>query len=146
MFVPDEKNVLRKLNWTRTFSLFFATSLMILSGYSAMRWIGAVGAVSGWTGLPQYSDRAQRLALESEWWRGLALVLPFAAALVLGLGVRRQAVKDCEPAPTHSAESQTRLLSFVVYLGWLGASYLGTLVFVLCFTLIGFVLTKFRMY
>jgi len=38
------------------------------------------------------------------------------------------------------------LLSFVVYLGWLGASYLGTLVFVLCFTLIGFVLTKFRMY
>jgi len=63
---------------------------MFLSAYSIVRWIGIVGAVSGWTGLPQYEAQIPLLRVQAEVWLGLALALPFAAAWFLGLGTKDQ--------------------------------------------------------
>jgi len=121
-----------RIPWT-----LLALALMFASAYSAMRWIGAVGAISGWIGLPQYANQLPKLTVEAEWWKRLGLVLPFAAAFVLGLGKSHLHGTNEPPNATEPWFSP-----ILRYVGRLAASVAGTLAFIFCLLLIGFVLAK----
>ena len=51
----------------------------------------AVGRISRWIGLPKYEAEIPKLQTQAEVCSGLAIALPFIAALLLGLGVPRSA-------------------------------------------------------
>jgi hypothetical protein len=120
----------RRIPW-----VLMALALMFTSAYSITRWVGAVGAISGWVGLPQYAASSRMLQMEIQWWKALALALPFLAALVLGLGAQGSTGSGPD-------ESRRWSLPFERYLGRLAISILGTVGFTLCLLLIGFLLYK----
>jgi len=65
------------LHWPRTRRiawLLVALGLMFTSAYSIFRWLGVVGAVSGWMGLPQYEAEVPKLQREGEVWWWLAIL------------------------------------------------------------------------
>ena len=130
----------------RTPWVLLALTLILASAYSAMRWLGAVGAISGWIGLPQYADRIPELVQEAQWWERLALGLPFIAAFVLGLGTRRLPDKGAPSAFTYATDAQTWSQPILRYFGRLVISVLGTLAIILCWLLIGLVLIKLRIH
>ena len=70
------------LNKGRWAWLLLSTAAMFVSAYSVFGWMGAVGRISGWVGLPQYEAQIPRLRAQAE----LAVALPFLAAWFLGLG------------------------------------------------------------
>src|SRR2546422_1138345 len=81
----------------------------------------------------------------------LAIVLPFLAALMLGFGKRPSAASAQSGLPgslTYPAESQAEKWTapIVGYLTRLVISFLGTLGFLLCLLLIGFVSYKLRIH
>ena len=76
-----------------------SVGLIFASAYFAGNCIAAIGPISGWTGLPQYAAELQRIELQVWWWEKLALLLPFLAALTIGLGPKR---------PASSPEAQMR--------------------------------------
>jgi hypothetical protein len=129
-----------RLSW-----LLLSTGAMFLSAYSIVRWIGIVGAVSGWTGLPQYEAQIPLLRVQAEVWLGLALALPFAAAWFLGLGTKDQLNQRVTPetaSVTYARDSRTWLSPISEYAFRLGLSIVGTLGFALCLFLLGTLLYK----
>ena len=134
------------LNRSRVPWILLGLALMFASAYSTMRWIGTVGAISGWTGLPQYADQLPKLTAAAKWWKGLGLILPFAAAFVLGLGKSRSAGRGGPPELPVTAEPQPWFSPILRYLGRLAISVAGTLAFIFCLLVIGFVLAKLGVY
>jgi hypothetical protein len=130
------------MNRSRVSWILLALALMFASAYSAMRWIGAVGAFSGWIGLPQYASQLPKLTVEADWWKWLGLILPFAAAFLLGLGRSRFPRSDGPSEPLSATEPQQWFSPLVRYLGRLAVSVAGTLAFFFCLLLIGFALAK----
>jgi|SRR5215470_15299160 len=107
-----------------------SAAAMFVSAYSVFRWLGAVGTISGWIGLPQYEAEIPRLRVQAEVWKTLALTVPFLGAVFVWLG-RRKPVDRNEPP------------SLVLECGvCLGASILGTAGFVLCLFVFGMLLHK----
>jgi hypothetical protein len=64
-------------------------ALMGVSAYSVLRWLGAVGTISGWTGLQQHESEIPLLQVQARFWETLALVLPFVGATFVWLGRQR---------------------------------------------------------
>jgi hypothetical protein len=85
-----------------------------------------------WAGLPQYATAVHEIRGQAAWWAGLALVLPFLAAMLLGLSAH----------PPASRELQTWVSPVRRYLGPLAISVIGTLIFALFLLLVGFLLYK----
>jgi len=125
--------------------ILLSAALMFVSAYSLFAWMGAVGRISGWTGLTSYEAQIPRLQVQAELWLGLAFASPFAAAMLLGFGTRPLRVSTSrDVSATFQAESQTEQLNppVVRYLGRLLISVLGTVGFILCLYLIGLLLSK----
>jgi hypothetical protein len=72
--------------------LLLSTAAMFVSAYSFFGWLGTVGRISGWTGLPQYEAQIPRLRVQAEVWLGLAVASPFLAAWFLGLGRKSSSI------------------------------------------------------
>src|ERR1700722_6177245 len=71
----------RRLAW-----FVISGALMFASAYSVGRWLGAVGMISGWTGLSQYQSEIPRLQVQASFWGTLALILPFLGAISVWAG------------------------------------------------------------
>lgn len=134
-------------NRSRAPWVLLALVLMFGSAYSAVRWIGVVGAISGWIGLPQFADQIPRIRAEAGWWESLAIALPFLAALVLGFGKASSATpvgSGLHASLTYTAEPRAEKWTTPVvrYFSGLVVSILGTLGFLLVLLFIGFVFYK----
>lgn len=129
--------------------LLIALGLMLASAYLTIRWFVA-GALPGkWVGLPEYAEASRTLATDSELWGSLAVVLPFLAALLLGFGKVPGAGSGRTGSAvslTYPAESKAEKWTapIVRYLKRFIISVLGTLAFVACLLLIGFVCHKLQ--
>jgi hypothetical protein len=127
--------------------LFVALALMFTSAYSTFRWVGVVGVISGWMGLPQYEAEIPKLQSVAEMWLCLAIASPFLAALLLGFG-KRETVPQVElagsMAVTYRPESQPAEWAGLIarYFIRLVISVLGTVVFALCLLLVGVLFHK----
>ncbi len=131
--------------------VLLGVGLMFVSAYSILRYFVTVDAVSNWIGLPQYSAQVPRLEAEGVWWKWLAIILPFLAALLLGFGKASSTTSvgaRREASVTYAAESQAERWTapFVRYLVRLAISVVGTLGFLLVLLLIDFVLYKLRIH
>jgi hypothetical protein len=120
---------------------------MFVSAYSVFGWMGAVGRISGWIGLPQYEAEIPKLRTEGELWWWLAMALPLVAALLLGLGKDETSPKIEHAGPTvvtYPAEPKAEewTAPIVRYFARLVISVLGTLGFALCLFLVGFLFHK----
>jgi len=132
----------RSLPW-----LLLALVCMLASAYCFFGWMGAVGRISGWIGLPQYEPQIPRLETQARVWLALAFTLPFVAALVLSFGKRaaeEQSVPASPTSLTYRPESATekRLAPIFQYLGQLVIAFLGTLCFVVGLFLLELLLHK----
>ncbi len=129
------------LNKGRWAWLLLSTAAMFVSAYSVFGWMGAVGRISGWVGLPQYEAQIPRLRAQAE----LAVALPFLAAWFLGLGRKDQfnqrEISGILPV-TYPRDSQPWFSSIFEYGVRLGLSIVGTLGFALCLFLLGMLLYK----
>jgi hypothetical protein len=105
-------------------------ALMFASAYSACRWLGAVGTISGWTGLPQHESEISRLQVQARFWVTWALSLPFVGAIFVWAG--RQKSFD-----------RTDIAGFVFECFLcIAASILGTIVFLIRILALGALLHK----
>jgi len=124
---------------------------MFTSAYSLARLFAAVASVGALTGVPEYAREIPRIQAEAVWWETLAIVLPFVAALVLGLGKTSSAGSAGSGStafltyPTES-EAEKWTAPIVRYFTRLVISLLGTFGFLLCLLLIGFVFYKLRIH
>lgn len=115
----------RRLAW-----FLISGALMFASAYSVARWLGAVGAISGWTGLLQHELEIPRLQVQARFWATLTLFLPFAGAIFVCAG--RQKPFD-----------RNDITGFVLECCLcVAASILGTIAFMLCMLALGTVLLK----
>ncbi len=132
----------KRLPW-----LFLALASMLSSAYCFFGWMGAVGRISGWIGLPEYEPRIPRLEIQANVWSALAIALPFVAALLLSVGKRAAGVQRGTDSPaslSYPAQPATEkwLAPIVQYLGQLLISLIGTLGFVVGLFLLGLFLHK----
>ena len=127
-----------------------ATVLMFASAICALFYLDAVGKISGWIGVPEYEAYVPHLQRRAGLWSGLAVLLPFVAALLLGLGKRAE--------PGHAGTNRTRIIgdpkvshewsavtAILTYLLRLAVSALGSLAFVVAFVLVVSLLEKLGM-
>lgn len=123
--------------------LLLALASMFTSAYSVFRLMGVVASISWRTGPDK--QIIPELQKEGDMWLWLALVLPFLAALLLGMGKKEM--------PTHVEASNTASLAYppgsrgslapiARYGARLAISLLGTLGFALCLFLVGLALHK----
>jgi hypothetical protein len=110
----------RRLAW-----FFISSVLMFAAAYSVGRWLGAVGTISGWIGLPQHESEIPRLQVQARFWETLALILPFVGAIFVWAG--RQMPFD---------RSDIAGFVFECCLS-VAASILGTIAFLLCILALG---------
>src|SRR5215469_14840745 len=90
---------------------------MFASAYAVCCWLGAIGTISGWIGLPQHEAQIPRLRVQAGVWETLALTSPFFAAVFFWARRQKPFNRD-DP------------VGFVFECGvCLAASILGTLVF-----------------
>lgn len=116
-----------------------ALALMLISAYCIVTWMGIVGLVSGWTGLPQYEAQIPKLQRQAEAFFWLAVVLPFIAAFFLGLGkadVPAQVGNSEHSMLTYRSRPNALLSALARYGSHLGLSLLGTLGFILLMILV----------
>src|ERR1700687_1415095 len=121
--------------------------MMFASSYSIGRLLAAIAMISAWTGLPQHAAELPRIQANAERWELLAIILPFLAALVLGIGTSSTGASPDNPQTsslTYPVESQAEKWTAPLarYVTRLVISMLGTLGFLLSFLLIHFVLDK----
>jgi hypothetical protein len=109
-----------------------ALALMLISAYSIIRCISSVGAISGWTGLPEYATALREVQRYVIWWGGSALVSPFLAAVALLLSYT---------APARD-EPQTWFSPVQRYLVQLALAVVGVVILTLLLILAGFVSSK----
>ena len=97
MFGSVDRN---RLPW-----LLMAVVLMFASAICGLLYMDAVGKISGWIGVPglEYEGQVPRLQWYAGLWSGLALVFPFLAALLLGLGKRA--------GPSHAETSHASVIT-----------------------------------
>ena len=115
----------RRLAW-----LLVSAVVMFVCAYSVARWLGVVGTISGWTGLPQHEAEISRLRVQAEIWKTLALTLPFIAAVLVWTGRKKPVDRN-------------DIGGFFFECGiCLVASILGTLGFLLCLFGLGMLLNK----
>ena len=93
---------------------------MFASAYSVGRWLGAVGTISGWTGLSQHQSEIPRLQVQASLWATLALILPFAGAISVWVGRKK---------PLDGSDFAGFALECCLCVA---ASILGTIAFMLC--------------
>lgn len=144
--VPFQWPSRRRIPW-----LLVALAMMFTSAYSIARLFAAIGSVSALTGVPEYAREIPRIQAAAAGWEKLAIVLPFLAALVLSFG-KASSVGSIRSGSrtsfTYPAESQAEKWTapIVRYFTRLVISLLGTLGFLFCLLLIGFVLYKLRIH
>jgi hypothetical protein len=131
--------------------LLVALALMFTSAYSIARLFAAIASISALTGVPQYVREIPRSRAQAGWSETLAVVLPFFAALVLGLGKPTSAgsaESGVTASFTYPTESQAEKWTAPVvrYFIRLVISVLGTFGFLLCLLFIGFVFYKLRIH
>ena len=116
----------RRLAW-----FLISGALMFASAYSVGRWLGAVGTISGWTGLPQHELEIPRLQVQARFWATLALVLPFVGAIFVW--AERQKPFD-----------RRDIAGFVLECCLcVAVSILGTITFMLCILALGTLLHSY---
>jgi hypothetical protein len=109
----------------------------------------AVGKISGWIGVPGpgYEVQIPRLQRYAGLWSGLALIFPFLAALLLGLG------KGAGPSHAETSRASvitgpevlhewTAVTAILMYLLRVAISALVSLAFVVVFILVVVLLEK----
>lgn len=136
----------RRLPW-----LLVALALMFTSAYSIARLFAAIASVSALTGVPEHAREIPRIQAAAAGWEKLAILLPFLAALVLSFGKASSVgstLNGSRTSFTYPAESQAEKWTapIVRYFTRLVISILGTLGFLFCLLLIGFVLYKLRIH
>jgi hypothetical protein len=120
---------------------------MFASAICALFYMDAVGRISGWIGVPEYEAYVPHLQMRAALWSGLAIMFPFVAALLLGLGKRVE--------PRHAGTSRTSIVTapevshersvvtaILTYLLRLAVSVLGSLAFIVAFVLVVSLLEK----
>lgn len=78
---PDTK----RLTW-----LAIAVIAMFACAYSVARWLGLVGTISGWIGLPEHEAELPQLQSQMRFWAVSALILPFVGALLVWAGRQKR--------------------------------------------------------
>jgi hypothetical protein len=127
--------------------LVLAIVLMFASAICALVYLDAVGKISGWIGVPEYEAHLPHLQMRAALWSGLAVLLPFVAALLLGLGKhgeprnagtsRANIITD--PEVSHEWSAATAILAYLLRLV---VSALGSLAFIVAFVLVVSLLEK----
>jgi len=109
--------------------------------------MGAVGKISAWIGLPEYEVYVPRLQWYAALWSGLAVIFPFLAALLLGLGkgagprqpkTNPTSVITC-PEVSHEWTVATAVLTYLLRVA---ISALASLAFIVVFILVVVLLQK----
>ena len=104
--------------------LLFALVLMFGSAICGLLYMDAVGKISGWRGVhgSEYEGQIPRLQWYAGLWSGLALIFPFLAALLLGLGkgtgpsrsqTSRASIVTC-PEVSHEWTAVTPILAYLL--------------------------------
>src|SRR5712691_4924087 len=78
--------ILGLMNRNHLPGLSLAIALMFASAICALLYLNAVGKISAWIGLHEYEGFVPRLQWYAGLWSGLAVIFPFLAAFLLGLG------------------------------------------------------------
>jgi hypothetical protein len=126
----------RRLPW-----LILAFGLTLASALCGLLYISNVGTVSGWIGLPGYEVYVPRLQRSAGLWSGLAVILPFAAALLLGLG-KGGGTSQAETSRTNVitnpelSHEWTAATAVVTYLLRVAISALASLAFMVAYFLV----------
>jgi hypothetical protein len=125
--------------------LILAISLMFASAICGLLYMDSVGKISGWTGVPEYEGFVPRLQRHAMLWSGLAVALPFLAALLLGFGkgagqshteTSRTSVIT-GPEVSHEWTAGTAILTYLLRVAFSAlASLAFTVVFVLLVSLL----------
>jgi len=129
--------------------LILAVVLMFASAICGLLYMDAVGKISGWIGVPglEFEGKVSRLQWYAGLWSGLALIFPFLAALLLGLGKGTR--------PSHAETSRTSVITspevsdewtavtaIFTYLLRVALSALASLAFMVLFILVVVLLEK----
>jgi hypothetical protein len=127
--------------------LILAIALMFASAICGLLYVGAVGKISGWIGLPQYEGYLPRLQWYAGLWSCLALVFPFLAALLLGLAKGagpRQVDTDRPSVITETVVSRewTAITTVLKYLLRVAISALASVTFMAVFISVVLLLEK----
>ena len=127
--------------------LFLAIVLMLASAICALLYLDAVGKISGWIGLHEYEGLLPMLRWRARLWSGLAIILPFLTALILGLGKGAEQ-KHAENSRTgvitdpDVSHEWTIVTAILAYLLRVVVSALASLAFVAMFVLVVSLLEK----
>ena len=127
--------------------LLLAIVLVFVSAICALLYLDAVAKISGWIGLHEYKGFVPRLQLYARLWLGLAVIFPFLAALILGLGrgagprhaetSRASIITD--PEGSHERTAVTPILAYLLRVA---VSALASLAFIVVFILVVSLLEK----
>jgi hypothetical protein len=121
--------------------LLLAIVLMFASAICALLYLDAVGKISGWIGLPEYEGYLPSLQWHARLWSGLAVLFPFLAALLLGLGkgagprlaeIHRASVITV-PEVSHEWTAANAILTYLLRVA---VSALASLAFMVVFILV----------
>jgi hypothetical protein len=129
--------------------LILAIALMFGSAICSLLYMDAVGKISGWIGVPgpEYEGQVPRLRWYAGLWSGLALIFPFLAALLLGLGkgagpsraeASRSSVITC-PEVSHEWTAVTAILAYLLRVA---ISALASLAFIVVYIFVVVLLEK----
>ncbi len=129
--------------------LILAIALMFGSAIFGLLYMDAVGKISGWIGVPgpEYDGQVPRLQWYAGLWSSLALIFPFLAALLLGLG------KGAGPSHAETSRASvitgpevshewTAVTAILTYLFRVAISALVSLAFMVVFILVVVLLEK----
>ena len=129
--------------------LLLAVVLMLASAICGFLYMDAVGKISGWIGVPgpEYEGQVPRLRWYAGLWSGLALIFPFLAAMLLGLGkgagpshaeTSRSSVITC-PEVSHEWTTVTPILAYLLRVA---ISALASLAFMVLYIFVVVLLEK----
>lgn len=105
-------------------------AMMLGAAFSIGSWLGTVGTISGWIGLPQHELEIPRLQAQARAWATSALILAFVGAIFVWAGRRRPF-------------DRSDIAGFVFECGLcFAASILGTVGFLLCLLGLGTLINK----
>jgi len=127
--------------------LILAIALMFGSAICGLLYMNAVGKISAWIGLPEYEAYIPRLQWYAGLWSGLAVIFPFLAALLLGLG-KGAGPLQAKTNPTSVITSPdvshewTVATAVLTYLLRVAISALASLAFIVVFVLVVVLLQK----
>ncbi|MCZ2155095.1 MAG: hypothetical protein LC114_14550 [Bryobacterales bacterium] len=127
----------------RTVSRILAVVTMFLAAYSVYIWMGTSVTISGWIGLEKHQSEIPLLQKRAQGWLFMAVCLPLVSALLLGLGVRRDASADVHQAGKRFRPADL-LSGLAVYGRWLMIAVLGALGFAVLLFSIGWILYALR--